>query len=134
MTSIRCRLAEWLNDVGMTPEELSAASGLPLQRVAAYCSEEVDSVSLHEAGLILSALGGQLTDLFELVHEPDDGAATGDAAEEQQFTFGTDLEWDSVCARTPDGRHRWYKDVRVSDTVYQEFVCQACKKRISVVI
>ena len=132
MIRIHCKLAELLKELGMSPEALAAASGLPLRRVSEYCMEDVDSVSLHELGLILSALGRPLADLLEEAHVAD--AAQGEEAEDQQFTFGTDIEWDSPCAKAPDGKHRWYKDVEVSDTVYQEFVCEACKKRISVVI
>lgn len=126
---IRCRLAALLEEKQVTPEELSALTDLPVGRILEYCDGEADAVSLKELGRMLTALGcDRLSDILE---EGLAGEAPGDVG---GTPFLMEGEWDSPCPEAPDGRHRWYKDLAVSDTVYQEFCCQACRKRLSMIL
>lgn len=129
MIEVRCRLRDLLAEKNVTREELAVASGLPEDRIQAYCDEDCDSVSLREVSAILSALGcADITELFE-EHSVAQPGAQDDGAPPM-----FEEEWHSPCPDAPDGRHRWYKDMRVSDTVYQEFTCQMCKRRLSVIL
>ena len=66
--SIRLRLAELLEEKRVTPEELAVAARLPFLKIQRYCDGNVDSISLTEMGIILSALGcSQITDILEEV-------------------------------------------------------------------
>ena len=42
--------------------------------------------------------------------------------------------WNSPCDVASDGKHNWCRDPEVSDTVYQEFVCAWCGRRVSVIL
>ena len=126
---IQMRLAALLEEKQVTAEELSLASGLPLERIQEYCEGEMDVVSLNELSSILSALGcGQVSDILE---ETFIGVGADDLEAMAPLSEG---EWYTPCPASPDGRHRWYKDLKASDTVYQEFCCQACSKRLSVIL
>ena len=126
---IQMRLAALLEEKQVTAEELSLASGLPLERIQEYCEGEMDAVSLKELGIILSALDcSRMSDILEEVvgeGTPDDIEAMAPLSEG---------EWYTPCTASLDGRHRWYKDLAVSDTVYQEFCCQACRKRLTMIL
>ena len=125
--SIRLRLSELMDEKGVTPEELATASGLSQERIDAYCAGTLDAVSLGELGQLLQALGcARITDILEEQITAVEGGAD-DAPPVRES------EWDSPCRVSPDGKHRWYKDLAVSDTLYQEFVCRACGRKLSVI-
>lgn len=127
---IRCRLAALLEERGMTLEELAEASGLSLEQLEPYMSPTPETVSLPEIGAMLEALDGAgIGDLFESVAR----AAAPTPAESDAPPMFED-EWFSPCPAASGGRHVWHKDVAVSDTVYQEFVCEVCRRRISVIL
>ena len=127
--SIRLRLAELLEEKRVTPEELAAAARLPFLKIQRYCDGNVDSISLTEMGIILSALGcSQITDILE---EVADSTVSDDTANMPPLM---ESDWNSRCPASTDGKHRWYKDLKVSDTVYQEFCCMSCKRRLSVIL
>jgi len=73
---IQMRLAALLEEKQVTAEELSLASGLPLERIQEYCEGEMDAVSLKELGIILSARDcSRMSDILEEVvgeGTPDD--------------------------------------------------------------
>ena len=126
---IRLRLASLLEEKQVTAEKLSLASGLPLQRILEYCDREADAVSLKELSAILSTLEcGQISDILEEV------VGEGISDDIEAMAPLSEGEWYTPCPASLDGRHRWYKDLKVSDTVYQEFCCQACSKRLSVIL
>lgn len=130
MLRVRCRLEALLEEKNVTAEELAIASGLPAERIAAYCDAGLDAVSLGEAGALLTALGCRsASELFEVVPEGD---AAPESAGDAPPMF--EAEWYSPCPAAGDGRHSWFKDQAVSDSVYQEFVCQHCKRRLSVIL
>lgn len=125
---VTCRLATLLEQKRVTPEELSMTSGLPLARIRAYCEGAPDAVSLAELGAILSALScTNVAELFE-------AAVAQEAVPEDGVAPAYEADWYSPCPASPDGRHQWYKDAAVSDTVYQEFTCRACGRRLSVIL
>ena len=125
--TVRCRLAELLAERALSPEELAEDSGLTLEQIDAYMTPEPQAILLPEIGAILGALADvELPDLFETrVELPE--------AEESAPPMFED-EWTSPCPCAGGGRHIWYKDAEVSDSVYQEFVCRACGRRISVIL
>ena len=126
---IRSKLATLLYEKRVTAEELSEMTKLPLPRIMGYVENTLDAVSLDEMGRMLSALGcHEISDILEeiIVTEGD-----VDAEDAPPMMEG---EWYSPCPVSPDGKHRWYKDQAVSDTIYQEFCCQACKRRLSVIL
>ncbi len=126
---IRSRLATLLNEKHVTAEELSEMTKLPLPRIMGYVEDALDAVSLDEMGRMLSALGCHgISDILEEI------IVTDGAADVEDTPPMTEGEWYSPCPVSPDAKHRWYKDLRVSDTVYQEFCCQACGKRLSVIL
>ena len=129
MIRIRCRLKELLQEKNVAPDELAVASGLSRETIEAYCDDALDSISLSDAGLILTVLGcTQITDLLEeeLVEGPVAGTEEGESIPE--------ADWHSSCTAAPDGKHRWYKDMEASDTLLQVFTCYACRKRLSVIL
>ena len=129
MIQIRSRLATLLNEKRVTAEELSEMTKLPLSRIMGYVENALDSVSLDEMGRMLSALGCHgISDILEEIIVTDGTVEADDAPPMME------AEWYSPCPVSPDGRHRWFKDMVVSDTVYQEFCCQACSKRLSVIL
>ena len=128
MIKIKCRLTELLKEKRVSPEDLANASGLPLDTIQTYMSDSIDSISLSEAGLILSTLGCMdITDLLEEV-------IIEDVPEAEEGYPVPEFEWNSRCPAAPDGKHRWYKDIAASDTLLQEFTCYACKKKLSVIL
>lgn len=129
MITIHSRLAELLAERGMTAQVLATKASLPVKRVEACCDRNNDALSLHELGMIMSALGNvALGDLFDTVVRED--AAAGD----RRGPVLKEADWHSVCAAAPDGVHRWYKDMSVSDSIYQEFVCHCCGWRLAVIL
>ena len=129
MIRIRCRLKELLQEKHVTPDELAVASGLSKEIIEAYCNGASDTISLSDAGLILTVLGcTQITDLLEeeLVEGPVAATEEGESIPE--------ADWHSPCPAAPDGKHRWYKDMEASDTLLQVFTCYACRKRLSVIL
>ena len=125
MKKIHCRLSDALWENNMTPEGLEEMTGLPMDRVRLYCDDALDIVELPEVESILDALGSdKLSDLFKV---EDDSVAKDDP--------GLDAvdEWHSPCPATDGHRHDWYKDMEVSSSVYQEYECRACGKRIHLI-
>jgi len=78
---------------------------------------------------IMAAMGctniGELLDV-SVQAEPLDFTSRGPILHE--------ADWNSPCRDTVDGKHRWYKDMGVSDSLYQEFVCQGCRQRLAVIL
>ena len=129
MIRIRCRLAELLNEKRVTPEELATASGIPIEKIDVYYKGNMDSISIQEIGIILSSLGcTSVSDLLEEDPVADDSPVVNDAPPM------VETEWDSPCPDSPNGKHTWYKDLAVSDTIYQEFTCKLCGQRLSVIL
>lgn len=56
------------------------------------------------------------------------------AAETPELPTEGEDAWHSRCAVASDGRHSWHRDAGVSDTVYQEFICARCGRRIAVIL
>ena len=128
---VRCRLAALLKEKGVTPEDLAEISGLDMDRIQTYLTRTPEPVSLREVGAMLTALGCTSVDaLLEARLEPD---SPPEALRQDAPPMFED-EWFSPCPASPDGWHLWFKDTSVSDTVYQEYVCQACHRRISVIL
>lgn len=128
---IRCRLGALLREKNVSPADLAAASGISEARVREYLDAGLDAVSLGELAALMTALDAdRLQDVLELA-PADDPAATPPG---EPARAATEDEWESVCPASLDARHIWFKDMDVSDTVYQEFVCRACGKRISVIL
>lgn len=78
---------------------------------------------------IMAAMGctniGELLDV-SVQAEPLDFTSRGPISHE--------ADWNSPRRDTVDGKHRWYKDMDVSDSLYQEFVCQGCRQRLAVIL
>ncbi|MBQ6374285.1 MAG: helix-turn-helix transcriptional regulator [Clostridia bacterium] len=127
--TITCRLDRLLEEKHVTVEALALASGIPGERILAYCDSTLDYVSLREIGAIMSVLGcTELSDFF--AQTPDEG----ELPESDDMPPIMEAEWYTPCPDALDGRHHWYKDTDVSDSIYQEFVCRACRRRLSVIL
>ena len=126
MLKIRCRLNILLAEREKTLDELASASGLPANRIAEYCDENIDAVSMKEVGAILGALGvAELSDFFEMEFIEE---------EQGEETLIYEDDWETPCAASPDGKHNWYRDVTASSSVYQEYFCSACKHRFAFIL
>lgn len=123
MFVIRCRLNDLLREKNIQPEALAEATGIPLLRIDQYRENALNFADLGEAALILSKLDcAALSDLFSLETLPDGEVAPTALPE----STGVTDDWDSHCPCSADGRHAWYRDDTVSNSVYQEFVCASC--------
>ena len=128
MIEIHCRLAALLAEKGVSRQALAEATQLPVETIDALCERSARTVDLREVALILSALDcSELSDLFEIVPR----AVPHDLS---PLPYLTDRDWDSPCAASQDGRHRWFKNFEVSDSVYQEFTCVACHRRLALIL
>ena len=127
MIEVHCRLAALLAEMGVSREELVRETGLPRETVDAMCANTRQTMDLREVALILDTLGcDQLSDLYEV-----------SAVSEGDFTdlpLMSEDEWYSPCPKSPNGKHNWYKDLEASDSVYQEFVCQVCRRKLSMIL
>ena len=125
MMKLRCLLADLLWERHMTPEALAEATGIASERVKNYCDDALTTLERGELEAILTFLDcDSLSRLFEVVSEPDSAR--------QAVEFGDD-EWHSRCPALPNGRHDWFKDMEVSNSIYQEYECRACGKRIHLI-
>ena len=126
---IKCRLDELMDRSNITSEKLAMASGVPEMRINQYRKGAMESVSMSEIASIMAAMGctniGELLDV-SMQAEPMDFTSRGPILHEP--------DWDSSCPEAIDGKHRWYKDMGVSDSLYQEFVCQGCRQRLAVIL
>lgn len=126
MLIIKCRLNELLGKREINPEDLAVTAGLPIDRILAYCDEEIDTVSIKEIGAIMQALGSEdLSDLFE---------AKMVVEGQQEETLIYEDDWHSPCLASADGKHIWYRDVTASSSVYQEYFCSECKHRFAFIL
>ena len=126
---IKCRLDELMDSRNITSEKLAVASGVPEMRINQYRKGAMESVSMSEIASIMAAMGctniGELLDV-SMQAEPMAFTSRGPILHEP--------DWDSSCPEAIDGKHRWYKDMGVSDSLYQEFVCQRCRQRLAVIL
>ena len=127
MIEVHCRLSALLAEMRMTREELCRDTGLPRQTVDTLCADTRETLDLREVALLLDALGcDQISDLYEV-------SAVGEDAYSDLPMMSED-EWYSPCPASPSGKHEWHKDMDVSDSVYQEFYCQICKRKLSMIL
>ena len=126
---IKCRLEELMDSKNITSEKLALASGVPEARINQYRNGTLESVSMPEIASIMSAMGcASISELLDVSIQPEavDFSTRGPILHE--------ADWDSPCAKGADGKHRWYKDTSVSDSIYQEFVCRGCGRRLAVIL
>ena len=113
----------------ITSEKLAVASGVPKMRINQYRKGAMESVSMSEIASIMAAMG--CTNIGELLDVSMQAEAMG-------FTSRGPIlhepDWDSPCPEAVNRKHRWYKDMGVSDSLYQEFVCQGCRQRLAVIL
>ena len=122
MMKIHCRLRELLEERNLTPQELAVTTSVPLDRILAYCNEDVDQVSMKEIAAILTVLNSdELSDLFDVGK---------DAPPQSEAAPIYEQDWDTPCPVSPEGKHIWYRDVTASSSIYQEYFCSECKHRV----
>ena len=126
---IKCRLDELMDSRNITSEKLAMASSVPEMRINQYRKGAMESVSMSEIASIMAAMGctniGELLDV-SMQAESMDFSSKGPILHE--------ADWYTLCKETVDGKHRWYKDMGVSDSLYQDFVCQGCRRRLAVIL
>ncbi|MBR3239676.1 MAG: helix-turn-helix transcriptional regulator [Oscillospiraceae bacterium] len=126
---IKCRLDELMDSRNITSEKLSMASGVTEMKINQYRKGAMESVSMTEIASIMAAMGCRnISELLDVSTQ----AETMDSTSKGPILHEAD--WNSPCRDTVDGKHRWYKDIGVSDSLYQEFVCQGCKQRLAVIL
>ena len=126
---IKCRLEELMDSKNITSEKLAMASGVSEARINQYRNGMLESVSMSEIASIMSAMGcASISELLDVSIQPEaaDFPTRGPILHE--------ADWDSPCMKVADGKHRWYKDASVSDSIYQEFVCRGCGRRLAVIL
>ena len=126
---IKCRLDELMESRNITSEKLSIASGVPEMKIDQYRKGTMEIVSMSEIASIMAAMGCRnISELLDVSTQAEamDSTSKGPILHE--------ADWDSPCRDTVDGKHRWYKDRGVSDSLYQEFVCEGCKQRLAVIL
>ena len=126
---IKCRLDELMDSRNITSEKMSMASGVTEMKINQYRKGAMESVSMTEIASIMAAMGCRnISELLDVSTQ----AETMDSTSKGPILHEAD--WNSPCRDTVDGKHRWYKDIGVSDSLYQEFVCQGCKQRLAVIL
>lgn len=126
---IRCRLNELMDSKNITSEKLAMASGVPEMRIDQYRNGMLENVSMTEIASIMAVMGcTSIGELLDVSMKP----VVMDCSRRGPILHETD--WDSPCSEAIDGKHRWHKDTGVSDTLYQEYVCQRCRQRLAVIL
>ena len=121
MKKITCRLSDALWERHMTLETLSEETGISKSRLQHYLDSDLESVDLGELTAILGTLGcHQVSDLLVI---------TSDSQTPAEPDFDSD-QWYAPCPAAPGQHHDWHKDMEVSTSVYQEYECRTCGKRI----
>lgn len=125
MKKLRSRLSDLMREKNITSEGLAQATGMDIKRIYEYRDGALSTVDLRELTDIMNALGCQeLSEIYRLVDE--DGVSYAPSVD------GND-EWSAPCPAAPGHRHEWFKDMEVSNSVYQEFECRVCRKRIHLI-
>lgn len=125
MKEIRCRLAELIWQKHLTAQALAENTGIPQIHIERYCDDAFTAIDVQEVLGLLEALDlNHLSDVFDVVNTaPDVPDAMDEAAD----------EWHSRCAAASDGKHDWFRDADASNSVYQEYECRFCKRRIHLI-
>ena len=127
MKKLRSRLQDLMWEKHITSEALAEATGIDVKRVYEYRDGALRAVDLRELEAIMDALAlTGLDELYELRADDPDDLRLDDSVD-------GDNEWHAPCPANPGHRHDWYKDMEVSNSVYQEFECRVCGKRIHLI-
>lgn len=131
---IKCRLDDLMDEKDITPEELAMASGVSEMKIKQYRNGALESASISEIASIMAVIGcGDIGELLDV--SVQDVPVENDVTDYDRDTpILYEIDWDSRCPDVRDGKHRWYKDMHVSDSIYQEFVCKSCRKRLAVIL
>ena len=125
MKQIKCRLEALMRQRELTLPSLSATASIPHRRLQQLCDSSMLTIDLAETSRLLEALSlHSLDELFEVVEIASVPAfQTSEAAD----------EWHGPCANSDTGRHDWFRDAGASNSVYQEYECRICGRRIHLI-